>query len=60
MSLTRGNFILKCDEKTCSTEIDLGTTNFEDAKEIAKDYKDENGWTTLRRGERYADICGDH
>ena len=49
-----------CDRKGCGNVITLGTFDFDQAKDEADDLKAENGWTTVRRGTNYADICPEH
>lgn len=60
MSLKRGAFVLHCDHALCGTTVDLDTEDFDEAKELANDHKNDNGWATIQRGTRYADYCDRH
>lgn len=59
MTMQRGNFILSCDEDDCDAEVDLETTNFEEAKENKWVYQ-QAGWTYRYNGRTSKDYCPDH
>lgn len=56
MTLKRGNFVLECNK--CGGTIDLDTDDFDDAKELSREYKEQNGWATVNRRGTYIDLCG--
>ncbi len=57
MTMRRGNFVLECNGSNCDNIEDLGTIDFEEAKEEANRLEEEEGWTTVKRGSTYAHLC---
>jgi hypothetical protein len=55
MAIKRGKFVIECDK--CGEQEDLDTDSFEEAKELAEDYMDNNGWRTYREKGSYINAC---
>jgi len=60
MALKRKGFILACDMPRCNNFIDLETDDFEEAKDAARDAREDEGWTVMQTSGQYTDICPDH
>lgn len=56
MSIRRGSFELVCDGR-CGVVVTLTTSDFEEAKEEASEHREQEGWTLVQRGGKYADLC---